>query len=156
MSNTCCCFTGHRKLPPNKIEDIVTRLSAEIDRLIGLGVTEFMAGGALGFDHIASAMIIAKREMGQNVRLILALPCRDQDKHWTAEQKQMYQNLLSEADEIRYISEEYSMGCMKKRNRYMVSNSAYCICALLSNRSGTGQTVRYARQKGVAVINVAD
>jgi len=27
------------------------------------------------------------------------------------------------AEEIRYVSEEYSLGCMKKRNRFMVDFS---------------------------------
>jgi len=47
-------------------------------------------------------------------------------------------------------------GCMKKRNRYMVDQSAYCICTHLYPMSGTEQTVKYARRKGLRIINVAD
>ena len=142
-------------MPADKIENIISRLSEEIDRLIHLGVTDFISGGALGFDQIAAALVIAKKEMGYNVRLLFALPYRNHDEGWSAEQRQLYSNLLNEADEVQYISDEYGVGCMKKRNRYMVDNSAYCICAMLRNGSGTAQTVRYARQKGVTVVNVA-
>jgi uncharacterized phage-like protein YoqJ len=155
MKATTCCFSGHRKLPKDKIEQIVKRLDREIESLISQGVTDFISGGALGFDQIAASLIISKKEMGSDIRLILALPCKNQDALWTVEQKKLYRNLLAEADDIVYVSEEYTNGCIKKRNRYMVDCSAYCICALLRSMSGTDQTVRYARQKGVIVNNIA-
>jgi uncharacterized phage-like protein YoqJ len=93
--------------------------------------------------------------MGRNVRLIFALPCRNQDEFWSEKRKWLYQALLGEADEVVYVSEEYYDGCIKRRNCYMVDRSAYCICALLHPMSGTEQTVRYARQRGLMAINVA-
>ena len=154
MRQNTCCFTGQRHLPQNKIDRIVKRLNDEIDNLCRQGVTNFISGGALGFDQIAASLIIAKKEMGYNIRLIFALPCKNQDELWTDEQKRLYRNLLTKADEIRYISEEYHDGCMKKRNRYMVEQSGYCICALLHGKSGTEQTVKYARINGLSVIIV--
>ena len=149
-----CCFTGHRKLPQKKIQHIIKRLSDEIDRLISQGVTDYISGGAVGFDLIAASMIIAKKEMGAKIRLVFALPCRNQDEYWWEKGKDLYRSLLSEADEVRYISEEYNSNCMKTRNHYMVDNSDYCICALISRVSGTAQTVRYAKQKGLQIINI--
>ena len=154
MKPHTCCFTGHRVLPANQIEHIIVRLNEEIDRLIGQRVTNFISGGALGFDQIAAALIIAKKEMGAEIRLIFALPCRNQDQRWTAEQKQLYCDLLSEADEIHYISEEYSPGCMHKRNRHLVDNSDVCVCYLTKTRGGTAYTVNYAKQKGLRIINL--
>lgn len=139
----------------SKIEYVMKRLNHEIDILISKGVTEFISGGALGFDQIAASLIIAKKEMGYNIRLTFALPCRNQDELWNIEQKKLYHDLLGEADEIIYVSEDYNSGCMKKRNYYMVDRSAHCICALQNSRSGTGQTVRYARQKGMKIINIS-
>lgn len=66
-----CCFTGHRRLPKDKIEHIIIRLNQEVDNLISQGVTNFISGGVLGFDQIAASLIVAKKEMGYNVRLIL-------------------------------------------------------------------------------------
>lgn len=156
MKSKTCCFTGHRRLPKDKIERIIKKLDREIENLISQGVTDFISGGALGFDQIAASLVIAKKEMGRNIRLILALPCRNQDKLWNDEQKRLYRNLLAEADEVVYVSEEYSDGCMKKRNRFMVDCSDYCVCALLYTSSGTDYTVKYARQKGVKILNVAE
>lgn len=152
--NNTCCFSGHRRLPKDKIEQIVIRLNQEVDNLISQGVTDFISGGALGFDQIAASLIVAKKEMGHDIRLIFALPCKNQDAQWSFEQKRLYHGLLGEADEIIYVSEDYSDGCMKKRNRYMVDRSAYCICALIQPIGGTAQTVRYAKKKRVMVIKV--
>lgn len=154
MKNQTCCFTGHRKLPKDKIEQIVIRLDREIDDLISQGVTDFISGGTLGFDQIAASLIIAKKEMGRKIHLIFALPCKDQDRLWNAQQRKFYRALLSESDEIVYVSEKYADGCMKRRNKYMVDHSAYCICALLRPFNGTDQTVKCARRRGLKVINV--
>lgn len=149
-----CCFTGHRHLSGKKIEQIMINLNREIDILIDKGVRVFLSGGAVGFDQIAASLIVAKKEMGFDIKLIFVLPCKDQDKKWSYEQKKLYHNLLQEADQQIILSEEYYDGCMKDRNCYMVDHSAYCICALTKERSGTGQTVRYARSQGLQVKNV--
>ena len=73
----------------------------------------------------------------------------------TDRQKHLYRSLLSEADGIVYVTEEYTLDCMKERNFFMVDNSTYCICAFTKEISGTGQTVRDARQQGLEIINVA-
>ena len=144
MKNKTCFFAGHRKLPAKKIESIIFKLNSEIERLIQEGVTTFISGGALGFDQIAASLIATKKEMGFNIRLVMALPCHEQEKYWTAIEKEIYHWLLSAADSVVYISETYDSDCMKRRNEYMIEQSKYCICAMIRERSGTGQTVRYA------------
>lgn len=155
MKSNTCCFTGHRRLPKDNIEQIIKKLNQEVDWLIAQGVTNFISGGAIGFDQLAASLIIAKKETGQPLRLIFALPCKNQDELWDDKQKKLYRNLLSEADEIIYISETYQCGCMEKRNHYMVAQASYCLCALLHTFGGTAQTVEYAKKKGLNIINVA-
>ena len=149
-------FSGHRKLSQKKIEKIVKRLNEEVDRLIQKGVTDYISGFAVGYDQICASLIVTKKQQGENIRLIAALPCRNQDEKWTDRQKQLYRSLLAEADEIHYISEEYTPDCMKLRNYFMADRSAYCICALTNPVSGTGQAVRYAEKQGVEIINIAN
>ena len=156
MYEKVCCLTGHRKLPANRMQSILINLDREIENLITRGVTDFISGGAIGFDLIAAALIVAKKEVGKDIRLIFALPCRNQDANWNEEKKSLYQNLLKEADKVIFVSEEYSSLCMKKRNQYMVEHSGYCICALLNEKSGTGQTVRLARKKGLKIVNCVE
>ncbi|MEA4852858.1 MAG: hypothetical protein VB082_01130 [Christensenella sp.] len=83
--NQTCYFTGHRRLPQEKIEDILIRLNKEVDNLISQGVTDFISGRAIGFDQIAASLIVAKKEMGNDIRLVFALLCRNQDMLWSTE-----------------------------------------------------------------------
>ena len=157
MSKTkTCCFTGHKQLPETKIQHIIKNLNYQIEILIYQGVTTFISGGALGFDMLAAAIVIAKKKLGYNIKLIFALPSKNQEKYWSAKQILFYKELLKEADEIIYVCEEYSTNCMKNRNIYMVNQSTYCICCLWKPQSGTFQTVNYAKKKGIEIINVAD
>lgn len=47
-----------------------------------------------------------------------------------------------------YTSQEYHRGCLFQRNRYLVDHSAYCVCYLLQERTGTSYTAQYAREQG--------
>ena len=149
-----CCFSGHRRLPQNRLNQAVIRLHQEVEGLISEGVTDFISGGALGFDLIAAAYIVAKKEMGSPLRLIFALPCKNHTEKWPEKAKDLFWQLLKEADEVYYVSDTYEADCMKKRNRFMVDRARCCICALLYNQSGTGQTVAYARKKQRKIINL--
>ena len=62
MKEKTCCFTGHRNLPLNKIEQITRNLDLAIENLINEGVSDFISGGAVGFDLIAASLIVAKKE----------------------------------------------------------------------------------------------
>ena len=155
MKEKTCCFMGYINLKLYKLESVLKRLSEEIDKLYDQGVTDFVSDGELSFGIIAASMIIDKRDEGKNIRLIFALSCKDQDKFWADNQKTAYRNLLVQADEIEYVSNEYSFNCEKRRDYYMIDMSAYCICAQLSSRGGTARTVNYAKQKGLQIINVA-
>ncbi len=146
-----CCFTGHRKI---KEKDIINKLNIEIDRLIDSGVDTFLSGGALGFDQICAKEIIRRKEMGVPIKLIFLLPCKEQDKLWSFNQKKEFKNLLEKADDIIYTREVYSHNCMMVRNKKLVGMADVCLCALKYNRSGTAQTVRYANEKNIVVINV--
>lgn len=155
MREHTCCFTGHRNFKQYvESAGVATRLNEEIERLIDKGVTSFLSGGARGFDLLAATLVIYQRNVGRAVQLILALPCRGHDEGWPEDEKHLLQTLMAGADEVVYVTEEFSTGCMKARNQYMVDRSAHCICALKYRRSGTGQTVNFAEKAGLNIVNV--
>ena len=156
MHSTTCCFTGHRNLPQNKMDVIKKRLDHEIDDLITKGVTDFISGGAMGFDLLAASAVISQRESGAPIRLIFALPFRGHQNKWPDKDREILSKLLAKADEIVYVAEEFDIYCYERRNRYMVRQSGHCVAALINRYSGTGQTVRMAAEKGLSVINLCE
>ena len=150
------CFTGHRHIINE--EKLQNRLTATLESLITDGVTDFYAGGAIGFDTLAANVVLLLREKYSHIKLYLVLPCRksDQTAKWIAEQIAEYDRILSVADSAEYICEKYHYGCMKARNARLVELADGCVCYYDSKNSasGTGQTVRMAERKGLPVINV--
>ena len=156
----CCCFTGHRRIESGHLTLLRQKLQGEITSLAARkGVKAFMAGGALGFDTMAAqAVLWAREKQFPHLKLILALPCREQNARWSQKNSEIYYKILEQADQVIYVSEHYTHSCMFQRNRYMVDHSGYCMCYLQPGKAngGTAYTVKYAQQQGVPVINLAD
>ena len=137
----CCCFSGHRKLPAEQLEDIRKKLKSEVIKLINCGVDTFISGYASGFDTESALTVNELKQEYPNINLVLVLPYR--------------QEINIPYDECICLAETYRKGCFHIRNRYMVDNSSYCICYLTENKGGTAYTVNYAKRQGLEIINVA-
>lgn len=155
MKEQVCCFTGHREMEM-PIGEVRRRIEEVISHLISKGVIYLGAGGALGFDTLAAEAVIEVRKHNPRVKLILVLPCKDQDKKWLPEDRAHYAYLKNQANKIVYMQEKYTPDCMHKRNRHLVDNSKYCIALLERMNGGTAYTFNYARDKGLSIYNLND
>ncbi|MBQ7124863.1 MAG: DUF1273 family protein [Clostridia bacterium] len=149
-----CCFTGHRNLTEKELEVASNKISLLIPKLIDEGISHFYAGGALGFDFAAAVTVINYKAIYPQIKLTLALPCRNYTKKWSRLEIQLFERVIARADETIYVSEEYSRACMQMRNKYMVDRSSICLCWLSSSKGGTFNTVSYAKKQGIKVINL--
>ena len=151
------CFTGHRTLPEEP-ETSGARLDKAVMDLYAGGVRYFGAGGARGFDALASRRILELKPSLPELRLILVLPFPEQyrqEGNWTREELEEFDTFLMRADKVVTLEAGYSPGVYFRRNRYLVDHSAYCVNYLLRDRSGTGQTVRYARDRELTLISLS-
>jgi len=153
-TNQTCCFTGHRRLPQEKLPDIVRQLEAIIENLIAQGVIYYGCGGAIGFDLLAGETVLKLKKKYLQIKLIMVLPCIEQDKQWRQSDKDRYRILLEACDKLVYVQREYDGGCMFKRNRHLVDCSGVCVAYLTHQQSGSGYIVGYAQSKKVPVIHV--
>ena len=150
------CFTGHRKIPPERMDILARRLKTILVDLIEKGYQFFGTGGALGFDTIAAQTVLELKMQYPDVKLILVLPCLSQTRGWSTRDIEIYEDIKNKADKVVYTSQEYTKGCMHKRNRHLVENSSACICYLTEKTGGTAYTVEYAKRKNLLVINAAE
>lgn len=156
MREYTCCFTGHRKITPEQQKVVAERLYRTVEGLICSGVRYFGTGGALGFDTMAAECVLMLRERYPHIKLILVLPCVSQTKGWREGDVRTYEEIKCRADKTVYTSQEYTRDCMFKRNRHLVDHSSICVAYLKESKGGTAYTVKYAMQKGLQVINLAD
>lgn len=154
-SKTSCCFSGHRAVSNGDKAIISRNLPPLLERLyLESGIRTFISGGALGFDTIAANEVIKLKNKYSDARLVLALPCRNQSERWNSSQKMQYDSILNSADEILYVSENYTPHCMHKRNRFMVDSSSTVVVYIQNASSGTGYTTKYALDNERKVINI--
>lgn len=150
------CFTGHRVIKSGDKEILASRLDKTLNMLVRREFFSFICGGAVGFDTAAALAVIKKREEDKRVRLVLALPCRDQTAKWRRlDDLSTYKAIVAAADEVIYTGEFYEDGCMHQRNRFMVEHSSVCVSYMNARRGGTAYTVGYAEKCGLEIINLA-
>lgn len=155
VKSKTCCLTGHREILWYQRRRIYRRTVRAIKEHIRNGYRYFGTGGAIGFDTVAAQAVLKLKKKYPDVRLILVLPCVDQGKYWKAQDVAVYERIKCQADKVVYTSQEYTSGCMLKRNRHLVENSSACICYLKKSDGGTFYTVNLARSLGLSVQNIA-
>jgi uncharacterized phage-like protein YoqJ len=152
----CCSFTGHRVIESEKASALEKLIDRAVEYAYGKGCRKFLCGGALGFDTMAALKVLELKARYPQIKLHLYLPCRDQDKFWNADEKELYRVILQHADDVLYTTEHYTDGCMLKRNREMIDGCGICIAYYQhQGAGGTGYSYRYALRTGVTVINLA-
>jgi len=157
-----CCFSGHRpeKLPWRKREDDprCLRLKEKIrdvaEAVYLSGVTHFICGMARGCDMYFCEELISLREEHPDITIEAAIPCEEQAKTWTEQERSRYFGLIAECDIETLVGRAYTPDCMIKRNRFMVDNSCVLIAVYDGTLGGTMQTVNYARRKGIDIIQI--
>ena len=153
------CFTGHRsqKLPwrfnekDNRCIEMRKTAKEKIEQSIIDGYVYFISGMALGFDIICAEIVLELKKKYPHIKLVCAIPCKNQDKLWSDEYKKRYHKILSKADTIRYIAEEYTKTCMLERNDYMLKNSSKVIALFNGLQGGTKSTIQKAEKMGLMV-----
>ncbi len=153
---TSVCFTGHRNIMEHlhSTSSVVAELKVILTDLCDRGFTNFLCGMAIGFDMIAGEVVIDLQREYPHINLIAVVPCKEQARNFSRMDKNRYARLLSLAKSVVYTSENYEIGCMHKRNRYLVDNSSVCIAYLFQFSGGTFYTYNYANMNDLEVIKV--
>lgn len=161
MSEIACAFTGHRpKSFPWKNNEadpgcvlLKEVLAEQIKLLANRGVTDWLSGMAQGVDLWAAGIVLDLKEKNPALRLHCILPCEGQEVKWPVAEQERYRSILRQADEAICVNQEYHDGCMLERNRWLVEHSSVLLAVYNGTyRSGTGMTIRYAKQLGREVI----
>ena len=100
---------------------------------------------------ICAELVLELKKKYPHIKLIGALPCKDQYCKWNSKQQVRYKKLIKQLDGIRCIYDKYEDGCMIERNEYMVNNSSLVIALFDGKSGGTAKTVKYAQKMNKAV-----
>ena len=157
------CFTGHRPQTLTylwdeqskesvKLKDDIKRAIVEL--IEKYGVVHFISGMAIGVDMISAEIVLELKENHPEITLECAIPCETQANKWTEKYRNRYFSIIEMSDKETLLQTHYTNDCMMKRNKYMVDKSDYVIAVWNGDASGTGNTVKYAKDKNKTIIQI--
>lgn len=153
MSGFVCAFTGHREIPTGDYEKVKAFTKKTVDLLISRGVTEFISGGAVGYDMLAAEIVLDAKKYAP-VKLVIAVPCKGQERYYNFSDKARYRKILDNADDVVILSEHYYNGCMLVRNRYMVNKADFVLSYCNKTEGGSYYTRCFAKENKKHIIDV--
>ncbi len=148
------CFTGHRDIGRD-FSALSRRLDETVEALIARGATCFRTGGAIGFDTMAARSVLEARRRHPHIRLELYLPFPEQDRHWALSDREVFLQILEQADGHRYLCPHYHSGAYHIRNRALVEGADVCVSYYTGGGGGTAFTVKHALGCGLEYIALA-
>lgn len=150
-----CCFTGHR---PEKLhydeKTVKAKLKSAIKQAIQDGYVTFIVGMCRGIDLWAGEIVLEEKQQNPKLHLVAAIPHPDFEKNWSVADKALYSKVLKNADIANTISNTYYKACYQKRNVWMVDRSSRVIAVYNGERGGTANTIEYAQNQGIEIINI--
>lgn len=162
------CFSGYRPhkfdfpLSGDEYELFTKQLHSGIAKAIENGHDTFLVGMAPGYDIIAAELVIfARRAYSEKeIKLVGVLPYANfkDSKHFDVEWCERYDSVMEQVVETINVTEkdDWRNGCYDLRNKFMVDNSSLLICYSTGKSGGTKSTVKYATDKGLKIINIAE
>ena len=154
---TTCSFTGHRLFSwgRNEFDDRCVKTKKAVERAVkkayDLGFRTFLNGMAIGGDMMCAEIVLAFKKKHKDAQLVCVLPCLDQEKRWCEKDRNRYQCILSQVDNIVCLADSYYNGCMQARDKYLVDNASRLIAIFTGKRGGTSLTVGLAIKAGIDI-----
>ena len=118
---------------------------------IKYGLKNFLTGMAEGFDMIGTEILLDLQKKYKDIKIIAVIPCKGQEKKWIPSQQTRYHNIIKQCDDTIILSDTYTKTCMNDRNKYMVEHSFVVIACFNGIPSGTGNTIRFAKENGCKI-----
>ena len=149
LKNQTCAVTGHRVLVDGFNE---IQLEKDLVKIIEKNFSVFLIGMAQGFDLACFKVLTLLKNKYPEIKICAVIPCQNQSKYFSEEQRKIYFELLEKADFLAQEERTYFKGCMLLRNNYLIDN-----CSLLyayfngEKRGGTYYTVNRAKYHGLSI-----
>ncbi len=153
-----CSFTGHRPKSFSfgadetsaEFAEFYQRLRNTIIQVCNAGCRRFYCGMAEGVDLWCAEIVLSLRDhFRPALEIIPVVPYFAQPDTMSKINKERYRAVMDASSERFLVSRRFTKSCFLKRNQFLVDSADALIAVLKKGeeRSGTGQTVRYATKK---------
>lgn len=157
-----CAFSGHRphRLPWGREEGdprcraLKLRMLQELRRLSSIGFDVFLCGMARGCDLYFAEAVLELQKDSPQTELWAVLPCATQADRWTKAEQDRYAALCRASQQVVLVQEQYSAGCMLRRNRWMLEHADCLMTVFDGGSGGTAWMVREAGRLRLPVVSL--
>ncbi len=101
----------------------------------------------MGTDIWAIEIVLERKKTNNDLHLICALPHPGFESRRSMTEKMRFNKIIKNADLVKKINDHYFAGCYQVRNEWMVDRANLVIAVFNGQKSGTKNTVDYAREK---------
>lgn len=153
-----CCFTGHRPKAfsfgyDEENEEFLalrSKMKNTIIQVCNAGCRTFFCGMAEGVDLWCGEIVLELSDrFDPPLEIVPVVPFLAQPSSMSEKNKMRYYRIMEAAKQRYLVSRPFTKFCYGKRNRFMVDSSDGVIAVFKEGeeRSGTAQTIRFAKQK---------
>lgn len=148
--DTTACFTGHRTYDGGRN----TEIEVVIRALYSQGYRTFLCGMAMGFDLAAAEVAISLRKELAGLTFVAVIPFEGMQRRFPTPQREIFDNILENADKVVTLAPHYSIELYALRNNYLVDNSSAVIAYFDGSKGGTAYTVKRAVKCLLRIHNI--
>lgn len=102
-------------------------------------------------DLWAAEIVIELRRYNKDLKLMCVIPFKGMEERWPTEWQEKYRSIRKQADWVQVLADRYYKDAYQNRNIWMCNHVTRLIAVYNGEPSGTGNTIRYAREQGVPV-----
>lgn len=142
MDAKTCYFASYRMIPKKKYSELQRELMFKIIELIHEGVCCFYTRNIPGFDMMAALTVLNIKKWFPHIKLIFALPYKDQTKDRSNADKKIHNHILDQADMVAYLSED----CQR-----LDDDSEVHVCYLANAKDSAAYSVNCVKRQAVGL-----
>ena len=153
-----CSFTGHRPksfsfgYDENSVEflELKNKIKNTVIQVCNAGCRTFYCGMAEGADlWCAEVVLELKDQYDPPLEICPVIPFLAQPVTMTKKNQIRYRMIMDASERKYLVSSNFTKNCYQKRNYYLVDSADALIAVFdeTNSKSGTAQTVRYAKRK---------
>jgi hypothetical protein len=150
--STIVAWTGHR--PDLFLDPAAARAAVETtaqDLVTHEQAERFLVGGQRGVDTWAAQAALA---LGVPFTVVLPLELAEFTRDWSADDRQLLEEILTKADEVRVVGGEPA-AAYTERNRQLACQADLLVAVWTTlGGGGTAETIALARAVGTAVREI--
>lgn len=106
-----------------------------------------------GVDLWAADIVIELRRYNKDLKLMCVIPFEGMEDRWPVDWKKHFNLVRKQADHVQVLSDRYSPDVYQNRNQWLVNHSSRLIAVFNGEPSGTGNTIQYAQEQGMGLVN---